>query len=169
MKGVAKMKTIKAKKITAEAFAPYGQFYPLDKPTGYALKGEIHRFFPDRLTVSSNTELGFSTIIVEKPEEMKITSVEYHTTTPELIMPLNDDMIVHVAPASAGTPVTDLTEAFIVPKNTMIKINTAIWHLAPLPANKDELVAAIILPVCTYINDCIVVDLKEDEQFIIEK
>ena len=57
------MKKIIAKKITAEAFAPYGQFYALDNPQGYALKGEIHRFFPDRLTVSSNTELGFSSIM----------------------------------------------------------------------------------------------------------
>ena len=49
-----------------------------------------------------------------------------------MILPLNDDMILHVAPASAGTPVPELTKAFIVPKGTLVKINTAIWHLAPL-------------------------------------
>jgi ureidoglycolate lyase len=86
-----------------------------------------------------------------------------------MIMPLNDDMILHVAPASAGKPVTDLAKAFIVPKNTLIKMNAAIWHLAPLPANADSLTAMIILPECTYANDCTVVDLKEDEQFEILK
>ena len=80
-------------------------------------------------------------------------------------MPLNDDMILHVAPASAGTPVTHLTKAFRVPKNTLIKMNSAIWHLAPLPANAQELSAMIILPECTYANDCTVVDLKPEEQF----
>ena len=100
---------------------------------------------------------------------MLITQVEYHTTTCEIIMPLNDDMILHVAPASAGTPVPELTEAFIVPKNTLVKINPAIWHLAPLPLNADELCAMIILPECTYANDCTVVDLTEAQQFIIEK
>ena len=82
-----------------------------------------------------------------------------------MILPLNDDMILHVAPASAGTPVTHLAKAFLIPKNTLIKRNAAIWHLAPLPANVDELAAMIILPECTYANDCTVVDLKPEEQF----
>ena len=56
-----------------------------------------------------------------------------------------------------------------VPKNTLVKMNAAIWHLAPLPANNDKLTAMIILPECTYANDCTVVDLKEDEQFEIVK
>ena len=46
-----------------------------------------------------------------------------------MILPLNDDMILHVAPASAGTPVGQLSKAFLVPKHTLVKINTAIWHL----------------------------------------
>ena len=163
------MKTIKAQPITVEEFAPFGQFYNMDKPDGYALCGEIHKFFPDRITADSNHRIGFSPIVVKKPEKMIITQQEYHTTTWEMIMPLDDDMILHCAPASAGTPVTDLAKAFIVPKNTLIKMNSAIWHLAPLPANNDQLTALIILPECTYANDCTVVDLKADEQFEIVK
>ena len=96
---------------------------------------------------------------------MIITQQEYHTTTWEMILPLNDDMILHCAPASAGTPVGEHAKAFIVPKNTLVKMNAAIWHLAPLPATKDELAAMIILPECTYANDCTVVDLPQDQQF----
>jgi ureidoglycolate lyase len=44
-------------------------------------------------------------------------------------------------------------------------MNAAIWHLAPLPASKDALTAMIILPECTYANDCTVVDLAQDQQF----
>ena len=33
-----------------------------------------------------------------------------------MILPLNDDMILHVAPASGGTPVTEYTKAFVVPR-----------------------------------------------------
>ena len=110
----------------------------------------------------------FSPILVKKPDVMKITQAEYHTTTPEMILPLNDDMIIHVAPASAGTPVPELTKAFIVPKGTLVKINSAIWHLAPLPVHADELQAMIILPECTYANDCTVVDYPEKDQFVIE-
>ena len=98
----------------------------------------------------------------------RITQAEYHTTTPEIILPINDDMILHVAPASAGTPVPELTKAFIVPKGTLVKINTAIWHLAPLPVHEEELQAMIILPECTYANDCTVVDYPEKDQFVIK-
>ena len=159
------MKTIKAEPITNEAFAPFGQFYTMDKPEGYALCGELHSFYPDRVNADSTHRVGYSPIVVKKPEKMIITQQEYHTTTWEMIMPLNDDMILHCAPASAGTPVTDLAKAFLVPKHTIVKMNSAIWHLAPLPANEAELAALIILPECTYANDCTVVDLKEDEQF----
>ena len=163
------MKTVKALPITHESFAPFGQFYTMDKPDGFALCGEIHKFFPDRVNADSNHRLGFSPIVVQKPEKMVITSVEYHTTTWEMIMPLDDDMILHCAPASAGTPITDYIKAFIVPKHTLVKMNSAIWHLAPLPANNESLTAMIVLPECTYANDCTVVELKESEQFEIVK
>jgi ureidoglycolate lyase len=137
----------------------------MDQPQGYALCGELHRFFPDRLVADSNHRVGYSPILVKKPEKMIITQQEYHTTTWEMILPLNDDMILHVAPASAGTPVTEHAKAFLVPKHTLVKMNTAIWHLAPLPAKEAELAAMIILPECTYANDCTVVDLTPEQQF----
>jgi ureidoglycolate lyase len=78
-------------------------------------------------------------------------------------------MILHVAQPSAGAPITDQTKAFLVPKHTLIKMNACVWHLAPLPANADELSALIILPECTYMNDCKVVDLTPEQQFVVEK
>ena len=163
------MKKIKAVPITCEEFSSFGQFYAMDNPDGYALCGEIHKFFPDRITCDSNHRVGFSPIVVKKPEKMIITQQEYHTTTWEMILPLDDDMILHCAPASAGAVVTDCVKAFIVPKNTLVKMNSAIWHLAPLPANNESLTAMIILPECTYANDCTVVNLAPDEQFEIIK
>ncbi|MBQ8658719.1 MAG: DUF4867 family protein [Clostridia bacterium] len=163
------MKTIKIQNLSKETFAPYGEYYKMDEPNGHALCGAIHRFYPDRVTAYQAGNVGFSAITVKKPEKMLITQIEYHTTTSELIMPLNDDMILHVAQPSAGTPITEQTKAFLVPKHTLIKMNACVWHLAPLPANADELSALIVLPECTYMNDCTVVDLKESEQFVIEK
>lgn len=163
------MKQIKATPITHENFAPFGQFYPMGEPNGYGLKGELHTFYPDRIAADSMFSLGFSPLVVRKPEKMVITQQEYHTHTWEIIMPLDDDMIIHCAPASDGNPVTDYVQAFIVPKHTMVKLNTAIWHLAPLPANNDQITTLIVLPERTYANDCVVVDLKPEEQFEIVK
>ena len=110
------MKTIKAEPITREAFAPFGTFYDMLNPDGYALEGEIHKFYPDRISESCPTRVGYSPIVVKKTEKMIIKASEYHTTTPEMILPLDDDMIIHVAPASGGAIVTDWAKAFIVPK-----------------------------------------------------
>ena len=75
------------------------------------------------------------------------------------------DMLIHVAPASGGTPVPELAKAFLVPKGCMVKINAAIWHLCPLPANNEVLHAMIVLPECTYANDCTVVEFEEKDWF----
>ena len=163
------MKQIKLELITHENFAPFGQFCDMSHPNGYALCGELHQFFPDRITADSEHRVGYSPIVVKKPQRMIVTQQEYHTGTWEMILPLDDDMIIHCAPASAGTVVTDYVKAFLVPKHTLVKMNAAIWHLAPLPANNEQLTAMIILPECTYCNDCTVVDLAEDEQFEIVK
>ncbi|MBQ2718818.1 MAG: ureidoglycolate lyase [Clostridia bacterium] len=163
------MRTVKVEALTKEAFAAFGQYYTMSSPEGYPLSGELHRFFPDRLVASQGRNVAYSPILVKKPDVMHVTQVEYHTTTAEMILPLNDDMILHVAPPSAGKPLPEYTRAFLVPKNTLVKMNACVWHLAPLPANADELCAMIVLPECTYMNDCTVVDLKADEQFVIEK
>ena len=159
------MKKIKAVKINKEDFAPFGVYYDMGSPDGYGLEGAIHTFYPDRITADGEHRLGLSPLVVKKPESMVITQQEYHTNSWEIIFPLDDDMIIHVAPASGGEVVTDHVKAFIVPKHTMVKLNTAIWHLAPLPLNNDKITTLIILPERTYANDCIVVDLKEEEQF----
>lgn len=158
------MREVKATPITAENFAPYGSFCKMEEPTGYALQGAIHKFYPDRVTGTCVGTMAFSPIHVQKDERI-IKTAEYHTTTWEGIIPLNDDMIVHVAPASGGTPVPELAEAFIIPKGCMVKINAAIWHLCPLPVNEDVLHAIIVLPECIYANDCTVVDMEEKDWF----
>ena len=145
------MREVKAVTITKEEFAPYGTFYDMTHPDGYPLQGEIHKFYPDRI---SGTAMG-----------SMVKCAEYHTTTWEGIVALDDDMIIHVAPASAGTPVPQLAKAFLVPKGSMVKINAAIWHLCPLPANNELLHAMIILPECTYANDCTVVEFEEKDWF----
>ena len=163
------MKQVKVQPLTRDAFAPFGEFYNMANPDGYPLCGAIHQFYPDRMTTACQGRLAFSPLVVKKSEPMVITQQEYHTTTEELMLPLDDDIIVHVAPASGGAVVTDHAKAFLVPKNTLVKLKAAVWHLAPLPATKDQVTVMIILPECTYANDCPVIDLSVDEQFEIVK
>ena len=160
------MRTIKAVPITIENFRPYGSFASMLNPTGNCFPGDA-TFYPDQieLNIQGGKPVTFSPLTVKKPEKMVVTKAEYHTTTGEGIMILDDDAIIHVAVPSNRVIVPEKTEAFIVPKGTMVKLNTGVWHMAPLPVNNDMLHVMIVLPERIYANDCIVCDYPEDRQF----
>ena len=159
------MKTIKAKPITVENFSYYGQFTNLIDPQGYSL-GD---FFHDRvrMNMAGNMNLAFSPLVVHKSEPRIVSQAEYHNTTQEGILCLDDDVILHVAPPSKE-PVPELTEAFIVPKGTLVCLNLGVWHLSAMPINLDTAHVLIVLPERIYLNDCIVVDYPEERQVRIE-
>ena len=155
------MRQIKAQKLTHEAFSKYGTFYDLVNPTGYSL-GE---FFHDRLLypVSGDVPVAFSSLEMNKPEKLIVNAAEFHNYTGEILLPLDDDVAIHVAPPSKEA-VPELTEAFVVPKGTVVKLNTGVWHLAPLPLNNKKAHILIVLPERVYANDCTVVDYSEEDQ-----
>ena len=159
------MYKIKAKPINAADFRPYGDFTEILDPKGFDLGG----FYRDQVTmnIAGGMQVAFSPLVVTKPEKYIVTAAEYHNTTQEGILCLDDDVILHVAPASKE-PVPQLTEAFIVPKGTLVCLRLGTWHLSAMPLNKETAHVLIVLPERIYKNDCIVVDYPEEEQVEIE-
>ena len=153
------MRQIKAKEITAENFKEFGSFTDLLNPEGYSL-GD---FYQDRLKMhnSGSMQTAFSPLLVHKPEKMVVTTAEYHNYTQEGILCLDDDVIVHVAPAGKD-PVPELTEAFLVPKGTMVLLNTGVWHLSAIPDDQGA-GCADGTAERTYFNDCVVVEYPEEK------
>ena len=103
------MREVKAVKINTVDFAPYGTYCNMTEPEGYPLEGEIHKFYPDRISGTCIGSMAFSPIEVRKDERI-VKAAEYHTTTWEGIVALDDDMLIHVAPASGDTPVPELAK-----------------------------------------------------------
>ena len=159
------MRTIKAIPITAENFRPYGTFASMLDPKGNCFPGDA-TFYPDQveLNVQGGKPVTFSPLTVKKPERMIVSQAEYHNYTGEGVFVIDDDAVIHVAPPSNHVIVPEKTEAFIVPKGTLVKLNTGVWHLAALPVHNDVLHVMIILPERVYANDCIVCDYPEDRQ-----
>lgn len=48
-----------------EGFAPFGEFYSIDKPEGYPLCGELHKFYPNRISVDGEHRIGYSPMTVK--------------------------------------------------------------------------------------------------------
>ena len=72
------MRELKATKINAADFAPFGTFFSMTEPEGYPLQGEIHKFYPDRISGTCMGSIGFSPIAVHKDERI-VKAAEYHT------------------------------------------------------------------------------------------
>ena len=164
------MKTIKAQPLSVEAFAPYGTYVDTLHPKGFSIGGEFSQFYPDfaRMTTKPGEELAFSVSHIKYMDKKVVDNVEYHTHTGEALLPMDGDMLLHVAPPTKGVPRPDLTEAFLVPKGTVVILKTAAWHGAPLAAQPGEMNVMILLPERVYMNDCIVHQLEEKDQFIVE-
>ena len=64
------MREVKAVKINAADFAPYGTFCSMTEPEGYPLEGEIHKFYPDRISGTCVGTMAFSPIEVRKDERI---------------------------------------------------------------------------------------------------
>lgn len=155
------MRKIKAGELTKEAFEPYGSYVSITNPSGHCMG----TFYNDKILyhVSGDMPIGFSPLVCEKEEKMIVTKAEYHNTTGEGIVVMDDDVILHVAPPS-GEPCPELTEAFIVPKGTMVALKTGVWHMGVMPVHNEKVHVLIVLPERIYKNDCHVVQYDEQEQ-----
>ncbi len=161
------MKTIKVEELSAEAFLPFGHFGQMVNPSAEKLGAPPVEFFRDMVQedMGGPTIVSFSTCRVEK-RDFVITVSEYHTRTGEGILPLDNDVLIHVAPATpSNAPVpVDKMHAFRVPKGTMVTLRPGIWHHAPWTVNNQPASVLIVLPERTYANDCVVIKHSDEEK-----
>ena len=157
---VIKMRKIETVHLSKDAFEEFGSYYDFLNPTGHNL-GDFyhdHILYP----VSGKEPIGFSALLAHRKEEMIVTAAEYHNTTAEILLPMDGDIIVHVAPPS-NKPIPEQTRAFLVPKGTLVRLNTGVWHLAPFARGQEVVHVMVALPERIYKNDCVIVDYKEED------
>lgn len=155
-------KEVKVKELTVEAFKPYGSYANMVKPTGPKMGG----FHPDMavMTLGQANEAAFSVTQVLKKENI-IDAMECHNRTGEGILPLDGDVLVHVAPASRTDKVPmDRVEVFRVPKGTLLILRPGVWHCAPFAEKADVVNVLVVLPERTYANDIYFYMVPKDDQ-----
>jgi ureidoglycolate hydrolase len=163
-------RTAEVEELTEAAFAPFGIFHNMQNPTGVDLgAGQIH-FHADVLRLpmesSHSQTLGISTCRVEdRPKIVNVT--EMHKSTGEGMMPLDGNMLIHVAePTDDGSIPWDRIRIFRVPQFTCVVINPGVFHHAPFLCDVDatSVSTLILLPEETYKEDCVPKDLPEGQQ-----
>jgi ureidoglycolate lyase len=165
------MRTVKVKELCVEEFLPYGFYAKMIDPDAEKIGTAPIEFFRDMVQqdLGNSRTASLSTCRVER-RDMVVDVTEYHTATGEGILPLDNDILIHVAPASPvdNQVPLDRIEVFRVPKGTMVVLRPGVWHHAPFTVNENPANVLIVLPERTYANDCKVFELKEQDRIRIE-
>jgi ureidoglycolate lyase len=153
------MSKVKIEKLTMEAFAPFGYFDNFIDPEVEKFGTPPIEFFRDQMQMHMppRQSISYSTCRVEaRPYVIDVS--EYHSSTGEGNLPLDNDILIHVAPAvPGGAPFpSNKVRVFRVPQGTLVYIKPGVWHHAPLTVNDKPANVLIILPERTYADDCIV-------------
>ena len=156
-------KKVKIKELTVEGFMPYGSFANMVKPTGPRLGTAFCRDMAV-MSLGQANEAAFSVTEVQKRENI-IDAMECHAHTGEGMLPLDGDVLVHVAPASRIEDVPlDQVEVFRVPRGTLLVLRPGVWHCAPFADKADEVHILVVLPERTYANDIYFYMIPKEQQ-----
>jgi ureidoglycolate lyase len=164
------VKKVKLKELTREDFNTYGTFAQLINPDAVKIGDEPVEFFRDMapLDLGINTKASFSVCrVVKRPPVVDV--VEYHDGCGEGILPLDADVLIHVAPATPkGEIPLDSIEVYRVPKGTFVSLHAGVWHHAPFVLKEEVANVLVVLPERTYAADCEVYEIPKDQQVEID-
>jgi ureidoglycolate lyase len=163
------LKTVNVEKLSMEAFRSFGTYANLINPEAENIGAKPIEFFRDMAQVNVGAvEASFSTCRVE-PRPFVIEVSEYHDTTAEGTLPLDNDVVMYVGPATAGGEFPhDKIRAFHIPQGTLVVLNPGVWHHAVFAMNNKPVNAMVVLAERTYAKDCKVLVLKDDEKIEIK-
>ena len=160
------MREVKIEKLTMESFSEYGYFANMINPDKVHFGQPPIEFYRDilQLNLGGSSTASFSICRVEKRPEI-IEVAEFHSSAGEGILPLDSNILIHVAHATQKDNIPlDEFRVFSVPKGTLVALKPGVWHHAPFVDGSDFANVVIVLPERTYANDCEVAVLSEEDK-----
>ncbi len=153
--------------LTLEEFLPFG-FYANMLETDATKLGEPPiEFFRDLVQQDLGTcsTVSYSNCRIE-PRAPIIDNLECHSKTAECMLPLDNDILLQVAPATpSGTgPELDRITVFQVPCGTMVVMRPGTWHHGPFALNERPTNILVALPERTYANDTTTVEIEDADR-----
>jgi ureidoglycolate lyase len=158
------MKEISYGRLTVEGFAKFGAYANVINPSGPHLGAEPIEFYRDIVQsgIGQDSVVSFGVCrVMKRPFVMNVS--EYHDLCCETVLPLDGDILMHVAPAVPEKEFPfDLAEVFHVPKGTIAILRPGVWHHAPYAFRCDCVNCLIALPERSYVRDCKVYEFPAD-------
>ena len=161
---------MKISELSIQNFQPFGYYKYMFNRNEEKIGEPPIEYFRDMIQqdLGNSTTVSYSICKIQN-RERKIDVLEYHSRTAEFILPLDNDMILFVGPATPSSdPPLEKMKAFIISKGTLVVLKAGVWHHAPFTINDKDLNILVALPERTYANDVVVVELKKEEFIYIE-
>jgi len=165
------MRELSYRRLDPQAFAPYGTYAALIAPDrggrpAPRIGDPPIEFFRDLIQagLGSDTTISFGVCRVTRRAPVIDTS-EYHDTSCEALMPMDGEVLMHVAPAVPGDRFpAEQAEVFLVPMGTMIVLRPGVWHHGPFALGAERVSCLVGLPERLYARDCHGVAIPPEDQ-----
>lgn len=168
MKGTHIMRSVSIEPLSDGAFRPFGQFRSLVNPEGTCIGETPIEFYRDMLQQEMGGAAPSYSVCRVAPRPFVIDTMEYHSTVGEASMPLDGDILIHVAPATPnGELPLDAVRVFHVPRGTMVVLRPGVWHHAPYALRDQPAHVLVVLPERSYANDCKCFTLEKSQKISI--
>ncbi len=127
------------------AFGSYANMFHAERPHGGASQTE---FFRDVQQLGlSPAGMASVSLCLAQPRQMVLDVLECSRGCAWGIVPVDGDVYLQLAPASAGDTVPcDALTVFLIPRGTLCTLNPGVWHYAPYPVGSAAVHALIIQP-----------------------
>lgn len=162
------MQGLRIEQLSKESFEQFGYYADFSNPKNEYLGKAPVEFYRDILQMYSNSNISSFSVCKVSLRAFKVDSTEYHSKTCEVTMPLDGDILVHLAPATNGEIPFEKMRIFRIPKLTMFVIKPGVWHGAPFTTQDEKVNILVVLPERTYVNDCVCIDIEEQKCPLIE-
>ena len=165
------MRELRYRSLEPAAFAPYGAYAAMTTPDdgprqAPRIGAPPVEFFRDLLQsgIGGDTTVSFGVCRVTRRPPV-IDASEYHDTSCEALMPMDGNVVVHVAPAVPGGRFpADQAEAFLVPQGTMVVLRPGVWHHGPFTVGAERVSCLVALPERLYQRDCHGIEVPEQDR-----
>lgn len=133
------------KRITKENFAEFGEY--LDERSTMPTSAEANFDWWNEIGIIDLK--GRISVGVVKPvfhQDFSETVFEQHSNTPEVLVPLDEDVVLLLGRKDAfatGNMSGDAFSAFLVPRGAVVSIRPGIWHHAPMVLNRSSRVIVL--------------------------
>ena len=125
------MNSIKLTPLTEENFRRYGTFVDLTDDAALAARSVFPAgFFADVVPLTFGGELPPTVSVnsLRRTDNPVIRFIEFHYHTCEGILPLDCDVVLFVGLPDMGKLSTKYLQAFVIPKNTFVRLDPLIIH-----------------------------------------